>query len=72
MVRWQVERGIVCLTKSSRLERMKENIDVFDFSLDADDMAQIASLDTQESLFFNHQDASTVDFFISLIQQRRQ
>ena len=51
---------------------MKENIDVFDFSLDADDMAQIASLDTQESLFFNHQDASTVDFFISLIQQRRQ
>lgn len=71
MVRWQVERGIVCLTKSVKPERMAENIDVFDFSLSEEDMAEIAKLDTKESLFFNHQDASTVDLFLGFIKQRR-
>lgn len=71
MVRWQVERGIVCLTKSVKPERMAENIDVFDFSLSEEDMAEIAKLDTKESLFFNHQDASTVDLFLGFIEQRR-
>lgn len=71
MVRWQVERGIVCLTKSVKPERMAENIDVFDFSLSEEDMVEIAKLDTKESLFFNHQDASTVDLFLGFIEQRR-
>ena len=71
MVRWQVERGIVCLTKSVKPERMAENIDVFDFSLSEEDMAEITKLDTKESLFFNHQDASTVDLFLGFIEQRR-
>ncbi|MBY5009869.1 aldo/keto reductase [Streptococcus suis] len=71
MVRWQVERGIVCLTKSVKPERMAENIDVFDFSLSEEDMAEIAKLDTKESLFFNHQDASTVEMFLGFIEQRR-
>ena len=70
MVRWQIQRGVVCLTKSIRLERMKENIDVFDFELTPEDMAMIATLDTQESLFFNHQVASTVGFMVNLIQKR--
>ncbi len=68
MVRWQVERGIVCLTKSSKLERMKENINVFDFALSAEDMATIASLDTKTSLFFNHQEPSTVDMFLGFVK----
>lgn len=71
MVRWQVQRGIVCLTKTVKPERMKENLDVFDFELSDADMKAIASLDTKTSLFFNHQDASTVDLFVNLIQQRR-
>ena len=71
MVRWQVQRGIVCLTKTVKPERMKENLDVFDFELSDEDMKAIAGLDTKTSLFFNHQDASTVDFFVNLIQQRR-
>lgn len=70
MVRWQVQRGIVCLTKSSRFERMKENIDVFDFELSAEDMAKIASMDTQTSLFFNHQEASTVDLFLGFLGRK--
>lgn len=71
MVRWQVQRGIVCLTKSVKPERMAENINVWDFELSTDDMARIQSLDTKESLFFSHQDPETVDFFISLIKERR-
>lgn len=70
MVRWQVQRGIVCLTKSSRFERMKENIDVFDFELSAEDMTKIASMDTQTSLFFNHQEASTIDLFLGFLGRK--
>ncbi|MED5928405.1 aldo/keto reductase [Streptococcus anginosus] len=70
MVRWQVQRGIVCLTKSSRFERMKENIEVFDFELSAEDMTKIASMDTQTSLFFNHQEASTVDLFLGFLGRK--
>ena len=70
MVRWQVQRGIVCLTKYSRFERMKENIDVFDFELSAEDMTKIASMDTQTSLFFNHQEASTVDLFLGFLGRK--
>ncbi|WP_373712313.1 aldo/keto reductase [Streptococcus sp.] len=68
MVRWQVQRGIVCLTKTVKPERMKENLDVFNFELSDEDMKAIAGLDTKTSLFFNHQDASTVDLFVNLIQ----
>ncbi|WP_295183848.1 aldo/keto reductase [Veillonella sp.] len=71
MIRWQVQRGIVCLTKSVRPERMAENFDVMNFELSADDMARIQSLDTKTSLFFSHQDPDTVDFFINLVKERR-
>lgn len=45
-LRWQVQRGIVPIPKSADPERMAENIDVFDFQLDADDLAALACLDT--------------------------
>lgn len=71
MIRWQVQRGIVCLTKSVKPERMAENFDVMNFELSADDMARIQSLDTKTSLFFSHQNPATVDFFINLVKERR-
>lgn len=71
MIRWQVQRGIVCLTKSVKPERMAENFDVMNFELSADDMARIQSLDTKTSLFFSHQDPATVDFLINLVKERR-
>lgn len=71
MIRWQVQRGIVCLTKSVKPERMAENFDVMNFELSADDMARIQSLDTKTSLFFSHQDPATVDFFFNLVKERR-
>lgn len=70
MIRWQVQRGIVCLSKSVRADRMAENFNVFDFELSKDDMNRIQSLDRKESLFFSHQDPSTVDMFLKLLEER--
>lgn len=45
ITRWLIERDIIVLAKSTKPERMAENIDVFDFSLTEEDKAAIASLD---------------------------
>jgi 2,5-diketo-D-gluconate reductase A len=58
--RWPTQRGIVTIPKSVRRERMKENLDVFDFTLTDDQMTQIASMDTGASLFFDHRDPAMV------------
>lgn len=60
VLRWLVQRGIVALAKSVRKERMRENLDVFDFALDADDLAGIATLETATSSFFSHRDPAMV------------
>lgn len=64
-LRFLIQRDIVVIPKSTHIERMKENFNVFDFELTPEDMAQIAVLDREESLFFSHYDPKTVDFFIS-------
>lgn len=45
VLRWLMQRGVVALAKSTKPERMRENLDIFDFVLDADDMDKIAELD---------------------------
>jgi 2,5-diketo-D-gluconate reductase A len=60
IVRWLIQRDVVVIPKSVRPERMRENIDVFDFALSDDDMARIAELDTGATLFFNHDDPDWV------------
>jgi 2,5-diketo-D-gluconate reductase A len=60
ILRWLVQRGIIALAKSTRKERMLENISVFDFELSAEDMASITSLDTKTSRFFDHRDPEMV------------
>lgn len=60
VLRWLVQRGIVALAKSVRKERMQENLDVFDFELDATDLATIATLDNATSSFFSHRDPAMV------------
>jgi len=60
VLRWVVQRGVVALAKSVRKERMTENIAIFDFELDSNDMAQIATLDTATSSFFSHRDPAVV------------
>lgn len=53
-LRWLTQRGIVAIPKSSHKERMAQNINIFDFSLSDDDMAEIAKM--------NQHDAGTSDF----------
>ncbi len=60
ILRWLVQRGIVVLAKSTRKERMIENINVLDFELSAEDMAAITTLDTQTTSFFDHRDPEKV------------
>lgn len=60
VLRWVIQRDIVALAKSVRRERMAENLNVFDFTLDADDMASIATLETGTSSFFSHRDPAMV------------
>lgn len=48
-LRWCIEIGVSTVPKSGSVERMAENIDIFDFTLTADDMARIAALDQGES-----------------------
>ncbi len=51
ILRWVVQRGIIALAKSTRKERMVENISVFDFELSAEDLEAITTLDTKTSSF---------------------
>jgi 2,5-diketo-D-gluconate reductase A len=60
ILRWLVQRGIIALSKSTRKERMVENISVFDFKLSAEDVAAITTLDTKTSSFFDHRDPEMV------------
>jgi 2,5-diketo-D-gluconate reductase A len=60
VLRWLIQRNVAVVQKSVRPERMRENMDVFDFELTKDEMARIASLDRGESLFFDHRDPEMV------------
>ncbi len=62
VLRWIFQRGIISLAKSVRKERMEENINILDFELSAEDMLQIAALDTATSAFFSHRDPAMVEW----------
>jgi diketogulonate reductase-like aldo/keto reductase len=61
VLRWLIQRGVVCIPKSVRKERMEQNFDVFDFTLADEDMQSIASLDTGKSCFFSHHDPAAIE-----------
>lgn len=63
-LRWLIQRGVIIIPKSIHVEWMRQNIDIFDFSLSDEDMAAIATLDTGKSLFFDHHDAETARMFM--------
>ena len=60
ILRWVSQRGIVVLSKSVHKERIVENFNVLDFELSTDDVAAIATLDTDTSSFFDHRDPERV------------
>lgn len=71
MVRWLIQRGVIVACKSTHIERMQENINVFDFELTEEDMNSIKTLDTSNSLFFSHNDPNMVEWFDKIVKERR-
>lgn len=66
ILRWLIQRGIVVLSKSTHKSRMQENIDIFDFELNEQDMKMISELDKKESSFFSHYDPKLVEYLGNL------
>ena len=63
-LRWLIQRGVIIIPKSTHIERMQQNIDIFDLSLSDEDMTAIATLNMGKSLFFDHHDAETARMFM--------
>lgn len=66
ILRWLLQRNIVCIPKSVRIERLKENFNVFDFNLSNEDMNLISTLDTKKSCFFSHYDPKIIEWLCSM------
>lgn len=71
ILRWHLQRGVVVIPKSTHIERMRQNLDVFDFTLSPEDMAAIAALDKKQSAFFSHQDPNMVEWFVKMVDVRK-
>ena len=63
-LRWLIQRGVIIIPKSTHIERMQQNFDIFDFQLSPEDMASIATLDAGKSFFFDHHEAETTRMFM--------
>ena len=63
ILRYLTQRNIISLAKSTHIERMKENIDIFDFKLNDTDINKIKKLDKKTSMFYLHNDYNIVEMF---------
>lgn len=61
-LRWNVQRGVVIIPKSTHKERMEENLNIWDFTLSDEDMNAIAALDLGYSEIIDHSSADTAKF----------
>lgn len=59
-LRWNIQRGVVVIPKSTHRERIEQNLDVFDFSLTDGEMREIAALDLGHSEIIDHSDPRLV------------
>lgn len=71
ILRWDMQRNVVAIPKSTHIERMEHNFDIFDFELSEEDMAKIATLDKKQSSFFSHYDPKMVEWFAQMVEQRK-
>ena len=64
-LRWNAQRGVVIIPKSTHKERMEENFNIWDFVLSEEDMTAIAALDLGHSEIIDHSTAETAKFLNS-------
>ena len=65
-LRWNIQRGVVVIPKSVHADRIRQNIDVFDFELTPEDMAKISALSLGKSGIVDHTDPAFVKMIHSL------
>ena len=63
-LRWLTQRGIVAIPKSSHKERMAQNLNLFDFTLTTEELAQIATMNQHDTGTVNFQDPQFVKYLI--------
>ena len=61
ILRWNLQQEVVTIPKTTSQERMLQNIDIFDFSLSEEDMQEIASMETGNSVFYSHNDPQVIE-----------
>ena len=71
ILRWHISRGVAVIPKSTHIERMRENFNVFDFELTDEDMQTIVTLDRGHSSFFSHTDPAMVEWFCRMVEERK-
>lgn len=71
VLRWHIQRGVVVIPKSTHKARMEENLQVFDFVLEPEDMNRISALDKKQSSFFSHSDPAMVEWFVKMVEERK-
>jgi Aldo/keto reductases, related to diketogulonate reductase len=64
VLRFLIQSDVIVFPKSVHVERIKENINVFDFNLTEEDMSVIRGLDTNTSSFFDHRTAESAEMFM--------
>ena len=67
-LRYLIQRDVVVIPKSVHKERMKQNFNIFDFTLSTEDMENILQLDEEESAFFSHYDPATIEMLANLVR----
>jgi diketogulonate reductase-like aldo/keto reductase len=68
MLRWNIQRGVIVIPKSTHKSRIIENMDVWDFSLDYDDMACIAKLDNSKPSMLDLNEPSEIKRLYSYLE----
>ena len=68
-LRYLIQRGIIAIPKSTHTERMKQNLDVFDFALTPEDMESIRPLDKPDDFRWSHRNPELVKFLLNSDKQ---
>ena len=68
-LRYLIQRSIIAIPKSTHTERMKQNLDVFDFALTPEDMESIRPLDKPDDFRWSHRNPELVKFLLNYDRQ---
>lgn len=65
-LRWNTQRGVVIIPKSTHVERMEQNLDIWDFALTDEEMAEVSAKDLGHSEIVDHSDPAFVKMILGM------